>query len=142
MSEDQNSQSKNSAAIRNGVVAAVLMVLGALGGAGGFKVYTGAKTPSDVFERQDTIFDRLGQIEELLKPNVIRPDPWTGTDAALESARLRTELDLLHTTLRRVDISLEQLVEFVVMHEMEHTRESLRNRERPPTPRLPGGGQP
>lgn len=128
------SQPGNGKPIKNAVAAAALLVLGALGGVGGFKVYISDKTPDDVFAKQDTILERLRHIEDRLKPSAVRPDPWTGSDAARESGRLRAELNDLHATLKRIDAALDQLTEFAVSHGLEHAREEFRERRIPPTP--------
>lgn len=124
---------------RFGVIAAqvggaILLVIGSMVAESNLQIITSNKTPDDVFAKQDTILERLRHIENRLKPSAVRPDPWTGSDAARESGRLRDELNDLHATLKRIDASLDQLTEFAVSHELEHAREEFRDRRRPPTP--------
>lgn len=120
--------------IKNAIAAAALVVVGALGGVGGFKVYISDATPDDVIAEFPELNRRLAAIERALKPEAVRPDPWTGADAARANARLRAELNDFHVMLKRIDATLDKLTEHAVSHELEHKRQDFRERRVPPTP--------
>lgn len=55
--------------------------------------------------RQDVMLDRLDRLERALVERTA--DPYTGTDAAKDGARVNARLELLEQRMRRVEMRME-----------------------------------